>query len=100
MAEMDGVSDVTCCFQEINDPFVNVFDSFFWFIFPCRLGRTECSILTHAASATLLKESISCWEVQTDRFPSSQGTGYVWALWESRAAGCGPAKLNQTPTMW
>lgn len=29
MAEMDGVSDVTCCFQEINDPFVNVFDSFF-----------------------------------------------------------------------
>lgn len=82
-----------------DEMILNVFDWFF-FIFPCRLGRTECSILTRAASATLLKESISCWEAQTDRFLSSQGTGSAWALWESRAAGCGPAKLNQTPTMW
>lgn len=79
--------------------FLIVFCLFVLF-FPCRLGRTECSILTLAASATLLKESICCWEVQIGRFLSSQGTGCAWALWGSRAAGCGPARSNQTPTMW
>lgn len=70
--EKNGISDGTCCLGKIlNDPFVNVL-GFFVFIFPCRLGRTECSILILAVLAILLKESIFYWEVQINKFPSSQ----------------------------
>lgn len=65
-----------------------------------RLGRIGLWTLTHAASATFLKGSTSCWGGQTSKYPFSPRMECSLGLLGSTTPGSGRVKQNPIPTTW